>query len=75
MEIKIGERLNVLRKSQGMSAQNMADAIGVALRTYRFYESDYRQPSYDILVKIADTLDVSLDYLLSRDEFLARHAD
>lgn len=75
MDIKIGERLNSVRKAHGISAQNMADAIGVALRTYRFYESDYRQPSYDILVKIADALDISTDYLLSRDEFLAKHAD
>ncbi len=68
-----GKRLNTVRKSRGYTAQQMADVLGVALRSYRFYKSDYRQPSYAVLVRIADTLDVSTDYLLCRDAFLARH--
>lgn len=68
-----GKRLNAARKSRGYTAQQMADALGVALRSYRFYESDYRQPSYTILVRIADMLDVSTDYLLCRDAYLDRH--
>lgn len=73
--MSFGKRLNLARKKRGLTAQKMADILGVALRSYRFYESDYRQPSFDILIKIADTLDVSTDYLLCRDDFLARHAD
>lgn len=73
--MSFGKRLNLARKKRGLTAQKMADILGVALRSYRFYESDYRQPSFDILIKIADTLDVSTDYLLCRDNFLARHAD
>ncbi len=73
--MSFGKRLNLARKNQGLTAQKMADILGVALRSYRFYESDYRQPSFDILIKIADTLDISTDYLLCRDDFLARHAD
>ena len=53
----------------------MASIVGIGLRSYRAYESDDRQPSFDILLKIADYLDVSIDYLLCRDEFLAKHAD
>lgn len=68
-----GKRLNAARKSRGYTAQQMADALGVALRSYRFYESDYRQPSYTILVRIADVLDVSTDYLLCRDAYLDKN--
>lgn len=69
-----GKRLNATRKEKGFTAQQMADSICVALRTYRNYESGRSYPDFDKLVKIADKLDVSTDYLLCRDEFLAKHA-
>lgn len=69
------ERLNQTRKQAGVSAQQMADALRIGLRSYRNYESGDREPSLDMLVRIADRLDVSIDYLLCRDDFLARHAD
>ena len=68
-----GKRLNSIRKKQGYTAQNMADILSVGLRTYRHYESGHTFPSSDTLVKIADTLDVSIDYLLCRDEWLKSH--
>ncbi len=64
------KRLNQTRKSKGFTAQKMADLLGLALRSYQFYESGKRSPSLDTLVKIADILDVSTDYLLCRDVFL-----
>lgn len=69
------ERLNATRKSKGFTAQSMADYLAVTIRTYRHYESGHSQPSLEALVLIADRLDVSVDYLLGRDDFLARHAD
>ena len=63
-----GTRLNKSRKAKGFTAQQMADAVGVNMPSYRKYESNDRQPSYDILVKIADKLEVTADYLLGRDE-------
>ena len=70
-----GERLNLTRKEHGQTAQNMADMLGIGLRSYRAYESDSREPYFENLIKIADFLDVSTDYLLCRDDFLAKHAD
>lgn len=64
------KRLNETRKGKGFTAQNMADKLGVALRSYQFYEGGKRSPSFDTLVKIADILNVSTDYLLCRDEFI-----
>ena len=70
-----GERLNQVRKEKGKTAQNMADMLGIGLPSYRAYESNNREPYFETLVKIADFLDVSTDFLLCRDEFLAKHAD
>ena len=69
------KRLNERRKMLMVTAQQMADMLHIGVRSYRNYESGDREPSLDLLVKIADYLDVSIDYLLGRDEFLARHAD
>lgn len=73
--MSFGSRLNQLRKSRGITAQKMADYLGIGIRSYRAYESGDREPSFAVLVKIADFFDVSTDYLLCRDEFLSKHAD
>ncbi|MDE7298654.1 MAG: helix-turn-helix domain-containing protein [Lachnospiraceae bacterium] len=67
------ERLNAIRKSKHITAQQMADTLSMGLRAYRNYESGDRFPSPEALIKIADTLDVSIDYLLGRDDFLKAH--
>ena len=64
------DRLNETRKAKGYTAQNMADKLELALRSYQFYEGGKRSPSLDTLTKIADILDVSTDYLLCRDDFI-----
>lgn len=69
------KRLNETRKSKGFTAQKMADALCMGLRSYRNYESGNSSPNIYVLIKIADILNVSTDYLLCRDEFLAKHAD
>lgn len=61
-----GEILNKTRKSQGITAQEMADYLGINLRSYRAYESNDRRPSFKMLVKIATKLNVTTDYLLGQ---------
>nr|DAG52950.1 MAG TPA: repressor protein [Caudoviricetes sp.] len=61
-------RLNQWRKTRCYTAQEMADLLCIGLRSYRNYESGDRSPSLDILVQIADILEVSTDYLLGRTE-------
>lgn len=65
-----GKRLNQTRKYRDLTAQYMADSLKVALRSYRMYESGDRYPSLEMLVKIADILDVPTDFLLCRDDYL-----
>ncbi len=67
------QRLNTIRKAKGITAQQMADHLCMGLRAYRNYESGDRFPSPEALIKIADKLDVSIDYLLGRDDFLKAH--
>ena len=66
-------RLNTVLKSKGFTAQQMADLLNINIRSYRAYESADRMPNLEILVRIANILDVSTDYLLCRDDFLKSH--
>ena len=63
-------RLRSARISKGLTLQKMADRLDLALRTYQNYESGDREPHYDMLVQIADILDIPTDFLLGRDEYL-----
>ncbi len=62
------ERLNLTRKSKGYTAQQMADYLCIHIRAYRKYESGDTMPNLNSLIKIADILNVSTDYLLGRTE-------
>lgn len=65
-----GDRLRSVRMYRGITQQTMADRIGVALRTYQQYEQGRTSPSFELLVAIADVLNVPTDYLLGRDAYL-----
>ena len=61
------KRLRETRLNRKLTQQKLADAVGLALRSYQCYEQGVREPSLDMLVKLADALDVPTDYLLCRD--------
>lgn len=66
--VKFGERLKAARSAKHMSQQVLADIIGKSLNTVGLYERGLRQPSLETLCLLADTLEVSCDYLLARTE-------
>ena len=60
-----GERLRTLRTEAGLSQEDLGRSIGVSARVVGYYETDDRFPkTQQILVDIAKTFQVSLDYLL-----------
>ena len=69
------QRLHTIRNQKGRTQQEMADLLGISHRAYQYYESGNREPNLTYLVQIADILDVSLDYLLCRDAYLAGKED
>lgn len=68
-----GKRLRAMRMKRNFTQPQLADLIDVALRTYQGYEGGTRSPSFETLVKLADILDVSIDYLLGRDNWMKSH--
>lgn len=63
-----GRFLRSARNAKGFTQQQMADKLGVSLRLYQTYEQGKNTDTFDRLVKMADILEVSTDYLLGRSE-------
>ncbi len=62
------KNLRVLRNEKGISQQQLADVILVSQQSVNKYENHDVEPDIDILIKIADYFDVSLDYLVGRTD-------
>ncbi|MBO5402400.1 MAG: helix-turn-helix transcriptional regulator [Clostridia bacterium] len=63
----LSEKLREVRLSRGMSQVELAKQLGVTKQSVSNWENDNIQPSVDMLVKIAQCLSVSTDYLLELD--------
>jgi len=57
-----------LRQKRKITQIDLAQKINVKQETISAYESDKALPSADVLVKIANYLNTSVDYLLGRIE-------
>lgn len=58
------EKFKKLRQSQGLTQVQMADKLEVSPSAIGMYEQGRRKPDSDMLKKICQMFNVSLDYLL-----------
>lgn len=58
------KRLVTTRKTQGFTQQTLADAVGMHVNQIKKYEAGTAQPTLSALIKLAQTLHVSLDALV-----------
>lgn len=59
-----------LRKARlaiDITQQELADKVGITRKTLNMYEKGHREPSASVIVKLADQLHVTTDYLLGRN--------
>lgn len=68
MIIDLSVRLRQLRLDKQLRQEQVARLVGVSKGAISAYETDIRQPSYDILIRLANLYRVSVDYLLGRTE-------
>jgi len=64
MTMSFSRRLSSIRKSKGLTQQQMADTIGIHVSQIKRYESGDTQPSLEVLRKIALALSIGADLLL-----------
>lgn len=64
----LANRLRQLRKEKGLTQNQVAIYCDITEKTYQNYELMTREPKIEILAKIADVYDVSIDYLVGRTD-------
>ena len=72
MSTDFGSRLKVVREEKGLKREDIAKQIGTSAAIIGRYERNERTPSVDIAKKIAEAMDVSLDYLVGDTSVLVK---
>ncbi|MDQ0287802.1 helix-turn-helix transcriptional regulator [Desulfofundulus sp. TPOSR] len=71
--LKLSARLRELRTSRKISQTALSNAVGVSQRAISYYEAGKDIPTLDVLIRLADFFDISLDYLVGRSDDPRRH--
>ncbi len=62
--MNIADRIQTLRKSRGISQEELADKIGVSRQAVSKWESEQSSPDLEKIILLSDYFDVTTDYLL-----------
>lgn len=66
--MSIGARIKELRLKRGFTQEQMAEQLGMNRANFSNYERDVATPPGETLIKIADLLKTTTDYLLGREQ-------
>lgn len=64
---KFNERFRMLKEESDLSSKELSQELGIAPSTLSYYLKD-REPNYDMLIKIADYFNVTIDWLVGRTD-------
>ena len=70
----LSTRIAILRISKGWSQAELAQRIGVSASAIGMYEQCRREPSLDLVVRLARLFGVTTDYLLTGEAALSEPA-
>ncbi|GEA30232.1 helix-turn-helix domain-containing protein [Clostridium diolis] len=62
------QRLRELRSEKGVVQKDVANFLNITTSAYGFYEQGKRVPDTDIMIKLSNYFNVSLDYLLGKTD-------
>ncbi|MFL0245543.1 helix-turn-helix domain-containing protein [Candidatus Clostridium stratigraminis] len=68
-----GDRLKDLRQDNDLTQEELAKILNITRTALSNYENTDREPSFDLLIKIADFFNVTLDYLLCRTNLKTKY--
>lgn len=63
--VKIGKNIQSIRKSNGYTQEKLAERIEVSIRYVSDIEQDRAKPSYEVLIKICNVFQISMDQIFS----------
>jgi transcriptional regulator with XRE-family HTH domain len=62
----LGEHIALLRKRKKLSQSDLGKSVGTSGDIIGRYERNLIMPSVEVIIKIADVLEVSIDYLVGK---------
>lgn len=62
------KRIRILRTDYDKKQKDLADCLGLTRSTYSNYENGLREIPVEVLSRIADYFDTSVDYLIGRTD-------
>lgn len=64
--MSFAERLQELREDKGISRKDLAASLNITVSALGMYEQGRREPNMEMLIRLADYFNVSLDFLVGR---------
>ena len=64
----LAERLKNCRKEKGLTQNQVAIYCDITEKAYQNYELMRREPKLEIIVRLAEVFDVSVDYLVGKTD-------
>lgn len=61
-------RIKLLREEKNMSQKELSIALGVSEGSISLYENEGRKPSYEILLKLSEIFECSIDYIVGKTD-------
>jgi transcriptional regulator with XRE-family HTH domain len=57
-------RIKKQRKTLGFTQESFSELVGITVSSYSKIENAFQNPSLDTMIKIADKLNLSIDYIV-----------
>ena len=64
--MKIGKQIAFYRKKMNLTQEELADQLGISNQAVSNWETEQNNPDEDVLIKVADIFNVTLDELFDR---------
>ena len=64
----LGTRIKLLREELGLKQEDLAKKLSVSPSAIGMYERNLREPNNELILKIANFFNVSVDYLLGKSD-------
>ena len=72
--LPFAKRIKELRKSNGLTQEELGKLVNISKVSISFYESGARMPSLDTLTALCDVFKVDLEYLLGQDNYVVEES-
>ena len=69
------KNLRKIRKAKGLTMKQLGEAVGVSESTIGMIETEKRKPSYEIMLRLAEELECTVDDLVADKEIPTTESD